>query len=539
LQIGARDVAFPRLNMFGYWVFLLGGLFIYSGFFLGGAPNGGWFGYTPLTSTPMSAGFLPGRGPDFWTVGLVMLGIGSVTSAINFIVTILNLRAPGMTFMRMPVFTWMMTVTAFLTLFAMPIITAALIMVYFDRNFGTNFFQPANGGDPLLYQHLFWLFGHPEVYILILPGMGIVSEVLPVFSRKPLFGYPVVVFSGIAIGFIGWGVWVHHMFATGLGPVAISAFALSTMIIAVPTGVKIFNWLATVWRGAVKLKTAMLFALGFIAMFTLGGLSGVLHSVVPADTQQTDTYFVVAHFHYVLFGGLVFGIFGGFYYWFPKLYGRFLDERLGKFNFWTMLIGFNLTFFPMHFLGLLGMPRRTYRYDTGLGWDFLNQLETVGAFVIAFSVLIFIVNVMVSRRHGQVSGDDPWDGRTLEWTIPSPPPMYNFAEIPHVEARDDFWHHKYTEDETGHAVRVPSGAAVAVEERPAGGDGGDEHGGEGHGDGHGIHMPSPSYFPFILALGLPILGYAAVFQAVWLVPIGAFVVLFGMYAWGIEPQTEP
>src|SRR5215208_2588370 len=401
LQIGARDVAFPRLNMFGYWVILFGGLFIYSSFFLGGAPNGGWFGYAPLTSSPLSTGALPGHGPDFWVVGVIFLGIGSTTSAINFIVTILNMRAPGMTLMRMPPFTWMMTVVAFLTVFAMPIITAAMIMVFFDRNFDTLFFVASKGGDPLLYQHLFWLFGHPEVYILILPGMGIVSEVLPVFSRKPLFGYPVVVFSGIAIGFIGWGVWVHHMFATGLGPVAISAFSLSTMIIAVPTGVKIFNWLATVWRGAVRLNTAMLFALGFIAMFTLGGLSGVLHSVVPADTQQTDTYFVVAHFHYVLFGGLVFGLFAGFYYWFPKLYGRFLDERLGKLNFWTMLIGFNLTFFPMHFLGLLGMPRRTYRYDSGLGWDFLNQLETVGAFVIAFSVLVFIVNVMVSRRRGQ------------------------------------------------------------------------------------------------------------------------------------------
>src|SRR6266480_5465 len=537
LQIGARDVAFPRLNMFGYWVVLFGGLFIYSSFLLGGAPNGGWFGYTPLTSTPISGGALPGMGPNFWCVGIALLGIGSTTSAINFIVTILNMRAPGMTLMRMPVFTWMMTVVAFLTLFAMPIVTAAMIMVFFDRNYGTLFFVASKGGDPLLYQHLFWLFGHPEVYILILPGMGIVSEVLPVFSRKPLFGYSVVVFAGIAIGFIGWGVWVHHMFATVLGPVAISAFALSTMIIAVPTGVKIFNWLATVWRGAVRLKTAMLFSLGFIAMFTLGGLSGVLHSVVPADTQQTDTYFVVAHFHYVLFGGLVFGLFSGFYYWFPKLYGRFLDERLGKLNFWTMLIGFNLTFFPMHFLGLLGMPRRTYRYDTGLGWDFLNQLETIGAFIIALSVLIFIVNALVSRRHGQVSGNDPWDARTLEWTTQSPPPMYNFAEIPQVEARDDFWHHKYTEDETGHAVRLPSGAAVAVEERPAGGDGGGEHGGEEHGDGHGIHMPSPSYFPFVVALGLPILGYAAVFQAVWLVPIGAVVVLFGMYAWGIEPQT--
>src|SRR5436190_2288595 len=539
LQIGARDVAFPRLNMLGYWIVLFGGLFIYSGFLFGGAPNGGWFGYAPLTSSPLSTGALPGHGPDFWVAGIVLLGIGSTTSAINFIVTILNLRAPGMTLMRMPVFTWMMLVVAFLTVFAMPIITAAMIMVFFDRNFDTNFFLASNGGDPLLYQHLFWLFGHPWVYILILPGMGIVSEVLPVFSRKPLFGYSVVIFSGIAIGFLGWGVWAHHMFATGLGPVAISAFGLSTMLIAIPTGVKIFNWLGTVYGGAVRLTTSMLFSLGFIAMFTIGGLSGVLHSIVVADTQQTDTYFVVAHFHYVLFGGLVFAIFGGLYYWLPKVYGRMLNERLGKVNFWTILIGFNLTFFPMHFLGLLGMPRRTYRYDTGLGWDFLNQLETIGAFIIALSVLIFIVNAMVSRRHGQVSGNDPWDARTREWTTPAPPPMSNFAEIPQVEARDDFWHHKYTEDETGHAVRLPSGAAVAVEERPAGGDGGGEHGGEEHGDGHGIHMPSPSYFPFVVALGLPILGYAAVFQAVWLVPIGALVVLFGIYAWGIEPQTEP
>ena len=537
LQIGARDVAFPRLNAFGYWAFLMGGLFLYSSFFLGGAPDGGWFGYTPLTSTPIGAGFLPGRGPDFWTVGLIMLGIGSTTAAINFVVTILNMRAPGMTLLRMPLFTWMMTVVAFLMLFAMPIITAALIMVYFDRQWGTNFFVAANGGDPLLYQHLFWLFGHPEVYILILPGMGIVSEILPVFSRKPLFGYPVVVFSGVAIGFIGWGVWAHHMFATGLGPVAISAFGLSTMIIAVPTGVKIFNWLGTVWGGSVRLATPMLFSLGFIAMFTLGGLSGVLHSVVPSDTQQTDTYFVVAHFHYVLFGGLVFAVFGGFYYWFPKLYGVFLNERLGKLNFWTMLIGFNLTFFPMHLLGLNGMPRRTYRYDDGLGWDLWNRVETIGSFIIAFSVLIFIVNVAISRRNGKPSGEDPWDARTLEWSIPSPPPEYNFAEIPQVEARDDWWHRKYTEDEDGRLVALPRGGATATVTTTGGGEAGD-HGAPGGDGGHGIHMPSPSYFPLILALGLPVLGYGAVFKSFWFIPFGAVLVLFGMYAWAIEPQTD-
>jgi cytochrome c oxidase subunit I len=523
LMIGARDVAFPRLNAFGYWVLLVGGIFLYSSFVLGGAPDGGWFGYTPLTSTPLSSGFLPGRGPDFWTVGLVMLGIGSTTAAINFIVTIINLRAPGMTIMRMPVFVWMMLVVAFLTLFAIPIITVALIMVFFDRNYGTLFFDAAGGGDPLLYQHLFWLFGHPEVYILILPGMGIVSEILPVFSRKPLFGYAVVVFSGIAIGFLGWGVWAHHMFATGLGPVAISAFSLSTMLIAIPTGVKIFNWLATVWKGSVRLTTAMLFALGFIAQFTIGGLSGVLHSVVPADTQQTDTYFVVAHFHYVLFGGLVFGLFGGFYYWFPKLYGRLLDERLGKINFWSMVIGFNLAFFPQHLLGLYGQPRRTYRYDAGLGWDFMNLLSTIGAFLIALSVLVFIINVLHSRRRGASSGQDPWDGRTLEWSIPSPPPEYNFAEVPEVEARDDWWHRKYTEDDEGRLLPLPSGGADA--EPPA------------SADGHGIHMPSPSYFPLIMALGMLPLGYAAVFKSFVLLGVGAVILLFGMYAWAIEPPT--
>ena len=526
LMIGARDVAFPRLNMFGYWIFLIGGFFVYSSFLPvnGGAPNAGWFGYTPLSSSPIGNGFLPGHGADFWAVGIVLLGIGSTTSAINFIVTVLNMRAPGMTFLRMPPFVWMTLVTSFLTLFAMPVVTGALIMVYMDRNWGSNFFNASIGGDPLLYQHLFWLFGHPEVYILILPAMGIVSEILPVFSRKPLFGYTVVIFSGVAIGFLSWGVWAHHMFATGLGPVAVSAFGLSTMLIAVPTGVKIFNWLGTVWGGAVRLNTPMLFALGFIAMFTIGGLSGVLHSVVPADTQQTDTYFVVAHFHYVLFGGTVFAIFGGVYYWFPKVYGRMMNDRLGKWNFWIVLVGFNLTFFPMHILGLQGQPRRTYRYGTGLGWDTLNLIATIGAFIIAVGVLILLVNLLVSRKYGQPSGDDPWDARTLEWSIPSPPPEFNFAEIPEVEARDDWWHRKYTEDDRGLLVRLPSGAAEATDHDAAD-------------VGHHIHLPSPSYFPLVVTLGLPILGYAAVYHSLWVGIIGAIVVSFGIYAWAIEPPT--
>ncbi len=377
---------------------------------------------------------------------------------------------------------------------------------------------------------------------------------------------------------MGWGVWAHHMFATGLGPVAISAFGLSTMLIAIPTGVKIFNWLGTVYGGAVRLTTAMLFSLGFIAMFTLGGLSGVLHSIVPADTQQTDTYFVVAHFHYVLFGGLFLGIFSGFYYWWPKIFGRMLNETLGKWNFWIMLIGFNLTFFPMHILGLTGMPRRTYRYPSGMGWDSLNMIETVGAFVIMVSVLIFFVNIIYSTKRGDIAGNDPWDARSLEWSIPSPPPEYNFAEIPVVEARDDWWHRKYTEDADGRLVRLPSGGSDDADDTgatgAAAGSSGDnpadspvgeasETGGElvgaasatttavavaedttpavadDHAEGHGnIHLPSPSYYPLVLAAGLPCLGYAAVFNEIlWVIP-GLILLLFGMFAWGLEPSVE-
>ena len=530
LQIGARDVAFPRLNAFSYWLFLFGGIFLYSSFLFGGAPNGGWFGYAPNTSI---TGYLPGRGTDFWVFGLLLLGIASTAGAVNLVVTTLNMRCPGMTLLKMPIFTWMSLIAQMLVVFAMPIITVALFLLMFDRNFGSNFFNPAAGGDPVLWQHLFWLFGHPEVYILILPAMGMVSEVLPVFARKPLFGYPVMVFSGIAIGFMGWGVWVHHMFAVGLGPVAVSAFSVSTMFIAVPTGVKIFNWIGTLWGGSLRLKTPMLFAIGFIVMFTIGGLSGVTHSLSPHDRQQTDTYYVVAHFHYVLFGGSIFGIFGAIYFWWPKVFGKVLDETLGKVHFWLNFVGFNLTFGPMHILGLQGMPRRIYTYDKSLHLGFWNMVSTIGAFIIAIGILVFLYNVFVTTPKSPPAGADPWDARNLEWSIPSPPPEYNFAEVPTVHSLDEYWHRKYTEDEEGRLVRLPSFDAVKS--------GSDTNVAR---DGEHIHMPSPSYFPIVASSGLLVMAYGMILGrsngSNYLVTvIGGLIVLGGLYAWALEPSAEP
>jgi cytochrome c oxidase subunit 1 len=546
LMIGARDVAFPRLNALGYWVFIIGGLFMYSSFLFGHAPNGGWFGYAPNTEKA----FNPAHNIDFWVFGLQILGIASLTGAINLIVTIINMRAPGMSLMRMPIFVWMTFIAQFLLLFAIPVITVALFELMFDRLFGANFFNVKAGADPLLWQHLFWIFGHPEVYILILPAMGVVSEVLPVFTRRPLFGYPVMVFSGIAIAFMGWGVWAHHMFATGLGPVAKSAFALSTMAIAIPTGVKIFNWMATMAGGKIRVSAPFLFAVGFVTMFTIGGLSGVTHAVVPADTQQTDTYYVVAHFHYVLFGGSIFGLFAGAYYWWPKFTGKMLSERLGKLQFWLMLIGFNMTFGPFHILGLQGMPRRIYRYPSGRGWDFWNLFATIGSFVIAFSVLLFIINVLRSRRSPKV-GEDPWDARTLEWTTANPPPEYNFAEVPIVVSRDELWHRKYAEDEHGRPVprAVPEGAPAlepARLEMSGNGEGetlevGEEPEVEHEPDAHElhIHMPSPSYYPLLVALGIPIICYGLMYKAWYVSVIGALITLASVYGWVLEPATEP
>jgi cytochrome c oxidase subunit 1 len=422
----------------------------------------------------------------------------------------------------MPVFVWMGLVVQFLLVFALPIVTVALFQMLFDRRWGTHFFDPTAGGKPLLWQNLFWLFAHPEVYILILPAFGIISEILPVFSRKPLFGYQFVVFSGIAIGFIGFGVWAHHMFAVGLGPVANTAFGITTAIIAVPTGIKIFNWMGTMYGGDIHFDTPMLMAVGAVAMFVIGGLSGVTHAVVPSDYQQTDTYYVVAHFHYVLFGGAVFGLFGGIFYWWPKIFARQLNEPWGKVQFWIMLIGFNLAFGPMHILGLGGMIRREYTYPEGLGLTFWNQVSTVGAYLIALSILVFIVNAVATQLKAKgLANEDPWDARTLEWSISCPPPIYNFEEIPVVHSLDEFWHRKYAEDKEGRLVRVPAGASDH-EEHPA--------------EGHGIHLPSPSFWPLVASVGLPIIGYGVLYSW-WLIGAGAIVSVVGFMGWAMEPPV--
>ncbi|HLI87490.1 MAG TPA: cytochrome c oxidase subunit I [Ktedonobacteraceae bacterium] len=450
LMIGARDMAFPRLNAFGYWTVLFGGLFLQSSFLFGAPPDGGWFQYAPLSEMAAGCGVhavtcTPGANADFWVLGTLLLGISSIAGSVNFVVTILKLRAPGMSINRMPLFSWMQLVTSFLLLFALPSLTAASGLLLLDRHLGTHFYQYFYGGDPLLWQHLFWSFGHPEVYILILPAFGMVSEILPVFSRKPIFGYTFIAWSGVAIGFLSFTVWAHHMFAVGLPPVAQAFFATSTTLIAIPTAVKIFNWVATVYGGKLNLKTPMLFALGFVAMFLIGGLNGAALAVVPFDYQVTDTYFVVAHIHYVLFGGTVFAIFGGIFYWFPKFTGKLLDERLGQIQFWLMLIGVNLTFFPMHLLGLFGMPRRVYTYPADLGWNDLNLMASAGAFIIGVAIMVFLYNLVYSLKVGRKSGDDPWDAFTLEWDTASPPPKYNFLELPVVRSRRPFFDKKYPE----------------------------------------------------------------------------------------------
>ncbi len=502
LMIGARDMAFPRLNAFSYWLFLFGGLVLYSSFALGGAPNSGWFAYAPLTIQP----YAPTHGMDFWALGILMTGVASTVGSINFIVTILNLRAPGMRFFRLPQFGWQVLITQCLILLALPTLSVAAILLLLERNFGAAFYLSSQGGDPLLWQHLFWFFGHPEVYILILPAFGIISEVVPVFSRKPIFGYNALVFSGIAIGFLGFTVWAHHMFAVGMSPAANAVFSFESMIIAVPTAIKVFNWIGTMWGGKINFKSPMLYAVGFVAMFVIGGFSGITLAVTPIDFQVEDTYYVVAHLHYVLFGGTVFGIFAGVYYWFPKITGRMLHEKLAKIQFWTMFVGFNLTFFPMHILGLLGMPRRIYTYPGGQGWDTLNLIDTIGAFILAVSMIIFTWNFIRSLKKGEPAGNDPWDGHTLEWTISSPPPAINFPVIPTVTDRRPAWVMKY-----GTKIQP-------ILESPA-----------------AVHIPNFSLNPAILALGIAIVAYGIIYTP-WLALAGLAIMFTGIIRWVREPR---
>lgn len=517
LQIGARDVAFPRMNALGLWCFLLGGIILnMSWFFPGGAPAIGWFAYAPLTDRQYS----PDIGTDFWIMGLQILGIASLVGAFNFITTIVNMRAPGLSMMRLPLFTWMTLITSFLIILAFPAITIALVQLMFDRHFDTYFFNVEGGGKPILWQHLFWIFGHPEVYILILPAMGIISEILPVFSRKPLFGYPLVVFSGAVIGFLGFAVWSHHMFTTGLGVVATTAFAFLTMLIAIPTGVKIFNWIGTMWGGRIRFTTPMLFSVGFIWMFMMGGFTGIMHSSPPVDAQQQDTYFVVAHFHYVLIGGSIFALFAGMYYWYPKVTGRLMNDFVGKIVFYTMFVGFNLAFFPMHILGMTGMPRRTHTYKSEMGWDQSNFWSTIGAFILGIGILVFVIQCVHARYKGKKAPKDPWDSRTLEWDTDSPPREYNFAYTPVIHARDQVWEDKYG-DEVKRMEKIAPGK-------------------------HGIHMPDQSWWPLFTSIGIFIACLGVVFHrqpvplsaeatfGLEIVVVGLLTTFFGMAAWALE-----
>ena len=436
MMLGTRNVAFPRLNAFGYWIYLFGGLFLYGGVLLGALPDAGWFAYPPLSGPQYS----PGKGVDVWAQMITFTEISAMCVAVELIVTILRMRAPGMSLTRIPMFCWSMLIQSFMVIFAMPaVMIASTVMLLNDRTIGTHFVNPAEGGDPLLYQHVFWFFGHPEVYIIFIPALGMVSAILEPNTRREIFGYGALVLSLVANGFIAFGLWVHHMFATGLPQIGEEYFTAASMMIAITSGVQIFCWIATLWTGRLRLTAAMHFVLGFIFIFVMGGMTGVMLASIPLDLQAHDTFFVVAHFHYVLIGGALFPLFGAFHHWFPKFTGRMIDETLGKISFWVLFFGFNLTFFPMHILGLKGMTRRIYTYPLEMGWGPANLLASIGAFVIAFGGLLFIVNVLKSRRSGAPAGSDPWEAPTLEWATASPPEFFNFLHLPVINSASPLW----------------------------------------------------------------------------------------------------
>lgn len=494
LQIGARDVAFPFLNSLGFWLFFLGAVFLHLSFFMGGAPDAGWTSYASLSL------YSPGHGIDFYVLGLQISGAGTLISGLNFIVTIITMRAPGMTFMRMPLFTWTSLVSSALILFAFPPLTIGLLMMLFDRMFGGNFFDHTMGGNTVIWEHLFWIFGHPEVYILVLPAFGLFSEIIPAFSRKRLFGYSSMVFATILIGFLGFMVWAHHMFTTGLGPTANAIFAVATMAIAVPTGMKVFNWILTIWGGSIKVTTPMLYALGFIPSFVAGGVTGVMQASAPLDYQLHDSYFIVAHFHYVIVGGIVTALFGSAHFYWPIFFNRMLNETLGKITFWVFFIGFHLTFFVQHFLGLMGMPRRVFTYMEGQGWDQFNYISTIGALMMGVGVILMVINCLMSIK-GKPAGRDPWgDGRTLEWSIPQPIPFYNFRQTPLVRGLDPWW------------IEKQEGNKDVTFAEPLG----------------DIHMPNNSAIPFVISLGMFIAAFGALYNPDADKPWSIYVLIIGL-----------
>jgi cytochrome c oxidase subunit I+III len=525
LLFGSRDMALPRVNALSYWIYLAAGLFMYAGFLMGAGPNDGWFNYVPYASRDYN----PGLNEDFYSLGMVLLGISTTVGAANFVITAMRTRAPGMSINRVPILLWGTLTASVANILVVPAVSLAFFLLWMDRQFGTHFFDPGQAGQPLLWQHLFWMFAHPWVYVVVLPAMAMVSEALPVFCRRPLVGYWLVALSTVATMILGFGVWVHHMFATGLPGLGMAFFSGASILIVLPSAVAVFAWLATIWLGRPVITTAFMYFASMIVLFVIGGVSGFMTASVPVDWQLTDSYFVVAHLHYVLIGINVFPVLGALYYWFPKMTGRLMDERLGRWNFWLTFLGFNLAFLPMHLTGLWGMPRRIYTYQDGMGWNTLNMITTVGAFVLALGVLLFVVNVLKSLKSGALAGANPWDGASLEWSVPSPPPPYNFSVIPTVASRHPLWEERLEESRVrssiDHGMLLDESkemiATTALDAQPD----------------MILEMPEDSLAPLILTIGTSLIFVGLLLRLWSLAGAGAVIAIVALVAW-LWPQRE-